>query len=145
MCKSVYILQISSRAFKGIFSCKIRRRYSRERASQSLPKISQTLEKNRTNIGEVPGGAWPRRALRAHADHGDPRQGQLSLQKCACFLKFCQCRLSPIDSVSTKTELCSCLGESARAIRSAERRDGCESAVRGLLLSYGLAVRNADV
>ena len=33
-----------------VFTCKCWRRYSRERASQSLPKISRKLEKNRENI-----------------------------------------------------------------------------------------------
>ena len=33
-----------SRAFQRVFTCKIRLRYSRGRASQSLPKISQKLE-----------------------------------------------------------------------------------------------------
>ena len=42
--KSVQILQISSIAFKRVFSFKIVRRYSRERASQSLPNIRQMLE-----------------------------------------------------------------------------------------------------
>ena len=47
-CKSVFILQISSGAFQRVFQylvlvffCKNRLRYSRERASQSLPTISQ--------------------------------------------------------------------------------------------------------
>ena len=35
-CKSVYILQISSRAFQRVFTCKIRPRYSRERAPRRL-------------------------------------------------------------------------------------------------------------
>ena len=48
--------------FKRVFSisCKIRLRYSLERVSQGLPKISQKLEKKvRTNIGIVgPFPAW---------------------------------------------------------------------------------------
>ena len=45
-CKGVHCvdLGISARAFQRVFSCKIWLRYSRERAFQSLPKISQTLE-----------------------------------------------------------------------------------------------------
>ena len=39
-------------SFKRGFTCKMWRRYSRERASQSLPKISQMIEKIRKNIGE---------------------------------------------------------------------------------------------
>ena len=46
------ILQISSRAFIRVSTCKIRHRYSRGRASRSLPKKCKTLRKTvRTNIG----------------------------------------------------------------------------------------------
>ena len=43
--KSLKILWISSRAFWRVFACKNRLRYSRERASKSLPKISQQFFK----------------------------------------------------------------------------------------------------
>ena len=49
-CKSCRSRQELSNFFSNdylVFICKIWRRYSRERASQSLPKMSQTLEKIR--------------------------------------------------------------------------------------------------
>ena len=38
-----YCRALSNEYFKLVFTCKIRFRYSRERASQSLPKIAKRL------------------------------------------------------------------------------------------------------
>ena len=61
-----------------VFACKIRLRYSRERASQSLPKLifSQTLEKKvRTNIGNLLSGARDRDV--EGGDGREPRPDQV--------------------------------------------------------------------
>ena len=50
VCKSCRSRQALSNEYL-LFTCKIWRRYSRERASQSLPKMSQKLETIKKNIG----------------------------------------------------------------------------------------------
>ena len=56
-CKRMSILQILSRAFQRTFNCKNRRRYSRERASQSLEVIQFNY-----SFASVLGARW-----RAHS------------------------------------------------------------------------------
>ena len=45
--------QIQTSIYYLVFTCKIRLRYSRERASQSLPQISQVRTKVRKHIGDL--------------------------------------------------------------------------------------------
>ena len=60
MCKSCRSRQELSNEYL-LFTCKIWRRYSRERASQNLPKIIQHLEKK---LEKTEARAGPRRSAR---------------------------------------------------------------------------------
>ena len=77
-----------------VFTCKIRRRYSRERASQSLPQNSQQLEKK----SETPEAATIRLRLRLRAakprdlvvvrDSARHKGPLISMVVLTCFLTF---------------------------------------------------------
>ena len=73
-CKSFSSRQELSNKYL-VFTCKIWRRYSRERASQSLPKISQRLEKKiEKNIARGPAAPHERaRGREAPRDDGRRR------------------------------------------------------------------------
>ena len=75
-------MQISLRAFQRVFTCKNRCRYSRERASQSLPKNSQQsdkkLEQTQACGLEPPGPGGSRlRLLDGAADRSDRNRLEL--------------------------------------------------------------------